>query len=83
MSKAEELAQYLVNLPIGSWEEHAKNKEAAEHLREQGRLLRQALEALESANNINLVGSAYSTKAIGEGFQKIEAAITAIKEALK
>jgi Protein of unknown function (DUF551) len=40
-----------------------------------------ALEALQIADNISLVGSAYTPKSIGAGLDKIRAAITAIKHA--
>jgi hypothetical protein len=41
-----------------------------------------ALEALEIADNIALVGVAYTPKSVDAGLGKIRAAITAIKEAL-
>ncbi len=77
MSKAEELAQYLVNLPVGSWEEDAKNKEAAEHLREQDRLLRQALQTL------TLLDTAFDLQSFPDIYVQVTRAIVAIKEASK
>ena len=77
MSKAEELAQYLVNLPIGSWEEHAKNKEAAEHLREQEALLRQALQAL------TWLDATLDLQSFPDIYVRVIYTIKAIQEALK
>lgn len=52
MSKATELELYLLNLPIGSWEEHTKNKEAAALLRSQETVIKQCLEALEDSQRL-------------------------------
>ena len=54
----------------------------AQSIDAQRNVLEQALEALTVADNISLLGSSYSIKAINKGFEKIRMSITAIQEQL-